>query len=66
MKAHYRLLNSSLGIIATFKNIVYNIQDRTIRKLLREGSIKARKLYFSDDSLKEYFSQAEADKLKKD
>jgi len=62
MKAHYVLLNSSLGIIATFKNIVYNIQDRTIRKLLREGSLKARKLamrwYVSEESLKVYFSQA--------
>lgn len=40
-----------------------HIQDRTIRKLLREGTLKARKLarkwYVSEDSLKEYFSQAE-------
>jgi len=40
-----------------------SIQERTIRKLLREGRLKARKLarkwYVSEDSLKEYFSQEE-------
>lgn len=43
-----------------------HIQERTIRKLLREGSLKARKLarkwYVSEDSLKEYFNQAEQQK----
>lgn len=41
-----------------------DIQERTIRKLLREGRLKARKLarkwYVSEDSLKEYFSQQES------
>jgi hypothetical protein len=37
-----------------------HIQEMTIGKLLREGSLKARKWYVSEDSLKEYFSQAEA------
>lgn len=40
-----------------------NIQERTIRKLLREGTLKAKKLarkwYVSEESLKEYFSQDE-------
>ena len=40
-----------------------HIQERTIRKLMREGTIKARKMarkwYVSEESLKEYFSQAE-------
>jgi len=40
-----------------------SIQERTIRKLLKEGRLKARKLarkwYVSEDSLKEYFSQEE-------
>jgi excisionase family DNA binding protein len=40
-----------------------HVQDRTIRKLLREGQLKARKLarkwYVSEESLKEYFSQTE-------
>ena len=40
-----------------------HIQERTIRKLLREGQLKARKLarkwYVSEEALKEYFSQAE-------
>ena len=44
------------------------IQDRTIRKLLREGTLPGRKLarkwYISEDSLKEYFSQTETDKQK--
>jgi hypothetical protein len=34
-------------------------EDRTIRKLLREGSLKARKLakkwYVSEDAFKEYY-----------
>jgi len=41
-----------------------SIQERTIRKLLREGRLKARKLarkwYVSEDSLKEYFGQQES------
>jgi len=40
-----------------------HIQDKTVRKLLREGTLKARKLarkwYVSEDSLREYFQQAE-------
>lgn len=40
-----------------------HIQERTIRKLLREGTLPARKLarkwYVSEDTLKEYFNQAE-------
>jgi excisionase family DNA binding protein len=40
-----------------------HVQDRTIRKLLKEGQLKARKLarkwYVSEDSLKEYLNQAE-------
>jgi excisionase family DNA binding protein len=40
------------------------IQERTIRKLFREGRLKGRKLarkwYVSEDSLREYFSQEEA------
>lgn len=44
-----------------------HIQERTVRKILRDGTLKARKLarkwYVSEDSLKEYFKQAEtADK----
>lgn len=39
------------------------IQERTIRKLFREGRLKGRKLarkwYVSEDSLREYFSQVE-------
>lgn len=39
------------------------IQERTIRKLFREGKLKGRKLarrwYVSEDSLKDYFSQEE-------
>lgn len=46
-----------------------HIQDRTIRKLLREGALKARKLtrkwYVSEDALKEYFSQEETDSQRK-
>lgn len=41
-----------------------SIQERTIRKLLKEGQLKARKLarkwYVPEDSLKEYFQQAES------
>lgn len=40
-----------------------HIQERIIRKLIREGQLKARKLsrkwIFTEDSLKEYFSQIE-------
>jgi len=40
-----------------------HIQERTIRKLMRDGTLKARKMarkwYASEESLKEYFSQAE-------
>jgi len=40
-----------------------DIQERTIRKLFREGKLKGRKLarrwYVSEDSLREYFSQEE-------
>jgi len=39
------------------------IQERTIRKLFREGKLKgrkrARRWYVSEDSLKDYFSQEE-------
>jgi len=42
-----------------------DIQDRTIRQILREGKLKGRKLarkwYVSEESLREYFSQAEPD-----
>lgn len=45
-----------------------NIQERTIRKLLREGTLKAKKLarkwYVSEESLKEYFSQDDPGKDK--
>jgi len=40
-----------------------NIQEATVRKILREGRIPGRKLakrwYVSEDSLRAYFSQAE-------
>ena len=40
-----------------------HIQERTVRKLLREGTLKARKLarkwYVSEETLKEYFSQTD-------
>lgn len=43
-----------------------HIQERTIRKILRDGTLKARKMarkwYVSEESLKEYFSQAEQQK----
>ena len=43
-----------------------NIQEATVRKILREGRIPGRKLakrwYVSEDSLKAYFSQAEPEK----
>lgn len=39
------------------------IQERTLRKMLKDGKIKGRKLarkwYVSADSLKDYFSQPE-------
>lgn len=40
-----------------------HIQERTIRKLLRDGTLPGRKLarrwYASEDALKAYFSQSE-------
>jgi len=40
------------------------LQDRTVRKLLRDGKLPGRKLarkwYVSEDALKEYFSQTDA------
>lgn len=39
------------------------IQERTVRKLFRDGTLKGRKLakkwYITEESLKDYFSQAE-------
>ena len=39
------------------------IQERTVRKLLREGTLKARKLarkwYVTEDTLTDYFKQTE-------
>ena len=41
------------------------VQERTIRKLFREGTLKGRKLakkwYMTEESLKDYFSQTEPD-----
>jgi len=41
-----------------------HIQERTVRKLLREGTLKAKKLarkwYVSEDSLKEYFTETDS------
>jgi excisionase family DNA binding protein len=41
------------------------IQERTVRKLFRDGTLKGRKLakkwYITEESLKDYFSQAEPD-----
>ena len=43
-----------------------NIQESTVRKILREGRIPGRKLakrwYVSEDSLRAYFQQAEPQK----
>lgn len=42
---------------------VLDIQERTIRQLLRDGKLKGRKLarkwYVTEDSLQEYFGQPE-------
>jgi len=42
------------------------IQEKTIRKLLREGRLKGRKLarrwYVSSEALREYFSQQEPER----
>jgi len=41
-----------------------NIQERTIRKLLKAGKLKGRKLarrwYVSEDHLRDYFNQQES------
>jgi len=41
------------------------IQERTVRKLFRDGTLKGRKLakkwYITEESLKDYFSQVEPD-----
>jgi len=41
-----------------------HIQERTVRKLLREGTLKAKKLarkwYVSEDSLREYFTETDS------
>jgi excisionase family DNA binding protein len=41
-----------------------NIQERTIRKFLREGTLKGRKLanrwFVSEESLREYFQQVDS------
>jgi excisionase family DNA binding protein len=40
-----------------------HIQERTVRKLLREGTLKAKKLarkwYVTEDSLREYFTETD-------
>jgi len=40
-----------------------HIQERTVRKLLRDGTIKAKKLarkwYVSEESIREYFSETD-------
>ena len=42
-----------------------NVQEKTIRAYLREGRLKGRKMarkwYITEESLREYFSQAEHD-----
>ncbi len=47
-----------------------NIQESTVRKILREGRIPGRKLakrwYVSEDSLQAYFRQPEPDKKTSD
>ena len=49
---------------------VLDIQERTIRQLLREGRLKGRKLarkwYVTEESLQEYFSQPEAQDSQED
>lgn len=41
------------------------IQERTVRKLFRDGTLKGRKLakkwYITEEALKDYFSQVEPD-----
>jgi len=41
-----------------------HIQERTVRKLLRKGTLKAKKLarkwYVSEETLKEYFKQTDS------
>ena len=47
---------------------ILNIQERTIRQMLRDGKLKARKMarkwYVTEDSLKEYFAQPEVESQK--
>lgn len=47
-----------------------HVQERTIRKLLREGTIKARKLarkwYVTEDTLTDYFKQTEQEAIKRE
>jgi len=42
---------------------ILHIQERTVRKLFKDGTLKGRKLarkwYISEDKLREYFSQTE-------
>ena len=42
-----------------------NVQEKTIRAILRDGKLKGRKLarkwYVTEESLKDYFSQAETE-----
>lgn len=42
---------------------ILNIQDRTVRKMMREGTLPGRKLarrwYVSEQALKEYFQKPE-------
>lgn len=42
-----------------------DIQERTVRRLFREGTLKGRKLakkwYITAEALREYFSQAETE-----
>lgn len=43
---------------------ILHIQERTVRKILRDGTLRgkklARKWYVPEEALKEYFKQAEA------
>lgn len=42
---------------------ILNIQDRTVRKMMREGTLPGRKLarrwYVSEEALREYFQKPE-------
>jgi excisionase family DNA binding protein len=42
-----------------------DIQERTVRKLFKDGKLKGRKLarkwYITEEALRDYFSQAETD-----